>query len=141
FAAANQLAEASFSVWSFGDNRDMANELAALVVAGTKRATTSLLRSFESSDEPLPKPGEFGVVVGGDDRPCCIVRVTEVEVKPMGDVDTRFAWDEGEGDRSLDWWLSTHTRFFTREGATEGFAVDRSTEVVLVRFEAVWPRK
>lgn len=141
FATANQLDAASFSVWSFGDNRDMADELAALVVAGTKRATTSLLRDFASSGEPLPQSGEFGVVVGGDGQPCCIVRTTEVEVKAMGDVDERFAWDEGEGDRTLTWWLSAHTRFFMRQGASDDFTVDESTEVVLVRFEVVWSRK
>jgi uncharacterized protein YhfF len=139
YATASQPSEAAFRVWTFGDSSELANELAALVLAGTKRGTTSLLRSFHASGESLPEPGDFSIVVDGDGVPCCIVRTVRVEIKPMGDVDERFAWEEGEGDRSLAWWLSAHARYFRRQGSREGFSVDDRTKVVLVRFEVVWP--
>lgn len=139
FVAVRGLDAVAHGVWEFGDNRELADELAGLVVAGTKRGTTSLLRTYRESGEPLPKLGDFSVVVDGSETPCCIVRTAFVDVKPLGEVDARFAWDEGEGDRSLTWWLSAHTRYFARQGQREGFAVDDRTEVVLVRFEVVWP--
>jgi uncharacterized protein YhfF len=139
YAAANRLGEANFRVCTFGDTPELANELVALVLAGTKRGTTSLLHAFDASGESVPEPGDFSIVIDGDGMPRCIVRTVGVEVKPMGDVDARFAWEEGEGDRSLAWWLSAHTRYFRRQGTREGFSVDDRTNVVLVRFEVVWP--
>jgi hypothetical protein len=29
-------------------------------------------------------------------------------------VDEAFAWNEGEGDRTRDWWLAAHRRYFAR---------------------------
>lgn len=139
FVAASRPDTSTFRIWAFGDGRELSTELAALVLAGTKRGAATLRRSFDASGEPLPKPGDFSVVVDGSDVPCCVVRTVEIETKPLGDVDARFAWEEGEGDGSLGWWLSAHTRYFKRQGLREGFSVDRRTEVVLVRFEVVWP--
>ena len=53
----------------------------------------------------------------------------------MGAVDDRFAWDEGEGDRSLAYWRRVHIDAF----ASGGYPVDDSTPLVLERFELVWP--
>ena len=139
YAVARRPRETNFRVWTFGDSRELANELVALVLAGTKRGTTSLLHTFHASGESVPEPGDFSIVIDGDGVPCCIVRTIRVEIKPMSDVDARFAWEEGEGDRSLAWWLSAHTRYFRRQGTREGFSVDDRTKVVLVRFEVVWP--
>jgi uncharacterized protein YhfF len=110
-----------------------------MVIAGKKRATTSLRRDFAKLGQPEPRPGNFGVILDGKGTPCCIIRTLQVDVKPMCDVDERFAWDEGGGDRSLAWWRSSHARYFRRQGAREGFSVDDSTEVILERFEVVWP--
>ena len=80
----------------------VATELADLVAAGTKRATASLLRDYADGREPLPRVGDFVVVVDGADAPRFIWRTTEIEIKPLIAVDDRFAFDEGEGDRTRD---------------------------------------
>ncbi len=139
YAAAAQLASTNYTVFRFGDNEMLADELAALVLAGKKRATSSLLRDFGAFSQPMPKPGDFGIVVDGHNAPQCVVRTTEVSVKQLGNVDEQFASEEGGGDRSLAWWRASHARYFRRQGARQGFNVDDSTEVVLVRFEVVWP--
>ena len=100
YATASRHGEPNFRVWAFGDSRELANQLAALVLAGTKRGTTSLLHTFHASGESIPEPGDFSIVVDGDGVPCCIVRTVRVEINPMVDVDARFAWEEGEGDRA-----------------------------------------
>ena len=64
------LGAADYQVVAFGDNSGMATELAALVVAGTKRATASLIRDY--ADGRLPGVGDFVVVVDGAGAPRCI---------------------------------------------------------------------
>jgi uncharacterized protein YhfF len=139
YARSANLNTIEFMVFAFGDNEESADTLSELVVFGPKRATAYLPRDFEAFGQPLPKPGDFSVVVDGRNKPRCIIRTTQVEIKPLRDVDERFAWDEGEGDRSLEGWMSGHIQYFKRQGAREGFSVDDSIEVVLERFEVVWP--
>jgi uncharacterized protein YhfF len=128
-----------YVVVAFGDNPRMATELAALVASGTKRATASLVSDFSSPDSPLPKIGDSVVVVDGNGSPQCIYRTTEIEIKPLISVDDRFAWDEGEGDRTRDWWLAAHRRYFGQQTARVGFDLQDDIETVFERFEVVWP--
>jgi len=128
-----------YVVVSFGDTPAMQDALADLVASGTKRATTSLLRDYATGDEPVPRVGDLAVVVDGTGAPCCIYRVTQVDVKPLSAVDDHFAWDEGEGDRTLAWWMDAHRAYFTRQAAREQILFHDEIEVVLERFEVVWP--
>jgi uncharacterized protein YhfF len=122
-----------------GDDPALADKLAALVVDGPKRATTSLLIDFETGREPVfPAPGMFWMVVDGRFLPRCVIRTTAVEVREFDAVDAAFAWDEGEGDRSLGWWRDAHLRFFARQAAANGHRFDGLTKVVLERFALVW---
>ena len=54
-------------------------------------------------------------------------------------VDERFAWDEGEGERTREWWLSAHRRFFGRRAAAQGFHMHDEIETMFERFAIVWP--
>ena len=128
-----------YAVCSFGDTPEMADELCKLVLHGPKRATASLARDFGDTTEPLPRVGDFVVTVDGKDQPRFIWRTTDVEVKPLIEVDDRFAWDEGEGDRSRGYWLSAHRNYFRREAARGGFEFHDRIDTVFERFEVVWP--
>ena len=79
------------------------------------------------------------MVVDSANAPRAIVRTTRVEVRPFRDVDARFAWDEGEDDRTLESWRAGHIAFFEREAAAEGFTFHEDLPVVLERFTVVWP--
>ena len=81
----------------WGDSPQLADELGALIAAGTKTATCSALWEYESEGSPLPEPGSKTVVLDGNGDPLCIVETTEVEVRPYDAVDSRFAYEEGEG--------------------------------------------
>ena len=131
--------EADYVVVSFGNSPAMADELAALVVAGTKRATASLARDYDDGREPLPAVGDYVVVVDSEYTPHCIWRTTEIELKPLSSVDESFAWDEGEGDRTRTWWLRAHNKYFDRQAAREGFAMHDDIMTVFEQFEIVWP--
>jgi uncharacterized protein YhfF len=126
-------------VFAFGDTPAMADELLALVLAGQKRATAALVMDFERAGDPLPEPGIHAVVLNGRGRPGCIIRTTEVTVRPFNQVDARFAWGEGEDDRLLASWRTAHRRYFGRQCLGWGISFDERMPVVLGRFELVWP--
>jgi len=128
-----------YDVATFGDSPALADELLALVLAGTKRATASLLRDVTVAGEPMPRVGGHVVVLDGAGQPRCIWRTTEVSVKPLIQVDDAFAWDEGEGDRTRAEWLDGHRRYFARQAARQGFAFNDGIETVFERFTIVWP--
>ncbi|MGC1574971.1 MAG: ASCH domain-containing protein [Beijerinckiaceae bacterium] len=133
------LSSPKYQVVSFGDNPEMASELAGLVVTGVKRATASLRRDYEDGRLPLPAVGDFVVVIDGMGAPRCIWRTAQIEIKPLCRVDARFAWDEGEGDRTLAWWLAAHQRYFARQAERDGFKMHDAIETVFERFAVVWP--
>jgi uncharacterized protein YhfF len=133
------LAGADYQVVAFGDGPAMASELADLVLSGIKRATASLVRDYADGQAPRPAVGDWVVVIDGAATPCCIWRTTAIEIGPLATVDARFAWDEGEGERTREWWLAAHRRYFGRQAAREGFAFDDTIETVFERFTVVWP--
>ena len=124
--------EGSYTAWPFGSEQtpELADELAALVLKGQKRATTSLLAEYEDGSEPMPVVGDRSVVLDGRGQPICIIHTTWVQQRPLRDVDEQFAWDEGEGDRTLRWWKEAHLRFYARED----HVVTDDTMMVLERF-------
>ncbi len=139
FATARGLdGDVAYTAFAFGDGPELADSLAALVVGGDKRATAGLARDYDGG-EPMPKPGDYSIVLDGAGAPVCIIRTVEINVRPLSSADEAFAWDEGEGDRSLAWWMDAHVRFFERQAAAEGFAFDRELDTVFERFEVVWP--
>ncbi len=129
----------NYDVVAFGDGAEMATELAELAVAGIKRATAGLARQFGPGGEVAPVLGGFVVLLDGADRPRAIWRTIELRTGPLNSVDEQFAWDEGEGDRTRDWWLEAHRRFFGRRAAEQGFQMHDEIETVFERFEIVWP--
>ena len=139
FVAAARDVAADYTVVAFGHTTELADELAALVISGRKRATASLLRDYTAGTEAMPQVGDFVLVVDGSRRPTCIWRTTEITVKPLVDVDDAFAWDEGEGERTRAWWLSAHRSYFSGQAQREGFEMYDTIKTVFERFEIVWP--
>ena len=56
----------NYVVGSFGDSPEMATELADLVIAGIKSATASLVHDYGAGCEPVPKPGDFVMMLDGE---------------------------------------------------------------------------
>jgi ribonuclease BN (tRNA processing enzyme)/uncharacterized protein YhfF len=123
----------------FGDGPALADELIAFVTDGPKRATASLVAAFAADGEPLPRVGGHWVACGGDGQPRVVLRSHELRVGPLSSVDARFAWDEGEYDRTLESWLDGHRRYFRRECERLGTEFSDDVEVVFERFSIVWP--
>lgn len=122
----------------WGDSPGMADEVGALISSGTKTATCSALWEYEAEGEPLPEVGLKTVVLDGAGDPLCIVETTEVEVRPFDEVDARFAYEEGEGDRSLEDWREAHWRFFSRTLPNIGKEPALDMPLVCERFRVVY---
>jgi uncharacterized protein YhfF len=45
----------------------------------------------------------------------------------------------GDRDRTREWWLDAHRRYFARQASCEGFEIDEHILIVFERFEVVWP--
>jgi uncharacterized protein YhfF len=127
----------SYASWYFCDNRECANKLAALVLAGIKRGTTCL--AIDPEDDRLPVVGDVTVVTDYDGDPQCVIRLTDVQIKRFADVDEQFAFDEGEGDRSLEYWKQAHRKFFSRRCAELRTEFSDELDVVCQRFEVLYP--
>jgi uncharacterized protein YhfF len=97
--------------FAFGDGPELADELLDLVMKGIKTATCSTV------DEPnTSMPGERWIVLDGRGEPRCVIQSTEVSYRRYIEVDAAFAYEEGEGDRSLTYWRAAHRQYFGRQG-------------------------
>lgn len=128
----------AYESWAFGDGPGMADELGALVVSGRKTATCCALWEVEADEESMPQPGGKSVILDGEGEPLCIIETTEVEVRRFEEVDARFASDEGEGDRSLEYWRGAHRRFFTRTLPRIGREFAEDMPLVCERFGVIY---
>lgn len=124
--------------WGFGDSPEMADELGRLVVEGTKTATCSALWEYEAESEPLPQVGQLDIVTDGQGRALCIIETVEVTIRPYNEVDAQFAYEEGEGDRSLAYWRRAHFNFFSRSLARIGREFNETMPLVCERFRVVY---
>jgi uncharacterized protein YhfF len=128
------------AAWGFGNTPEMADELGSLVQSGVKTATCSLLSEYELDAEPLPQVGDLSIILDGDENPLCIIETVEMEVKPMSEVDEQFAYDEGEGDRSLAYWREAHWRYFSKICVQKKLTPVENMPLVCERFRVVYPR-
>jgi uncharacterized protein YhfF len=127
--------------WGFGDSAEMADELGALVIDGTKTATAGLVWEYEAEGAPLPQPGAYEIVLDGRGEPWCILEYTKVETRPFDEVDGRFAALEGEGDGTLTWWREAHWRYFSRRCAVIAREPDERMPVSCEEFRVVYVRR
>ena len=120
---------------------EMADEILAALLRGDKRATTGLKCLYELEREPLPQAGQYSVILDGRGLPRCITRITKTDITKFRDITGEYAFIEGEGDKSLNYWKNTHREVFTRE-CREDFQMDFSEdmECVCEYFEVVYPR-
>lgn len=128
-----------YTAWHFCNTEELANRLGDLVLRGTKTATSSLVWTYEAENEALPKAEDLSVIINWNSDPLCIIETTEAEVKPFNTVDAAFAYDEGEGDRSLAYWRSVHWEFFAKECKAIGREASETMPVVCERFRIVYP--
>ncbi|PIC70338.1 hypothetical protein CSV77_09695 [Sporosarcina sp. P16b] len=115
FKSTHPDAPEQYVAWSFGNSKQMADELASLVIEGTKTATSSNYTLYELENEPLPMVGLHNIILDGNGIAVAVVENIAVKVVPFNEVTEEHANLEGEGDRSLRYWQEVHEKFFTNE--------------------------
>ncbi len=130
---------ALYEAFQFGDNPALAEELAGLVLEGTKTATCGDLWSYEAEGQSLTPVGALSVVLDGSGQPVAVIETVEITVQRFDEVDERFARDEGEGDRSLGYWRAAHRSFFSRTLPAIGRSFAEDMPLVCERFRRVYP--
>ncbi len=88
---------ADLESFSFGDSSALADELLELVLMGKKTATCWAASEGDKGVEV----GKRWIVKDGQGRPRAVIETVELTRRRFEDVDAAFAYDEGEGDRSL----------------------------------------
>ena len=125
--------------WGFGDTPRLTDELLALVLEGKKRSATTLVREMEAEGYPEPRAGEYSVILDGSGSPRAVIRTVSVRRARFSDVDEDHAYWEGEDDRTLESYRREHARYYRRRGEALGFTFSEDMEVILERFELVYP--
>ena len=121
---------------------EVADEILAALLRGDKRATTGLKCLYELEKEPLPKVGQYSVILDSQGLPHCITRITKIEITPFRDISEEYAFIEGEGDKSLKYWKDAHREIFTRECREDaGIEFNEDMECVCEYFEVVYQGK
>ena len=128
--------EAPAGVFAFGDSKELADELAALVREGLKTATCSAVWTYEEDQKPIPQKGELSIVIDGTGNPVAVIETVQIFLAPFNEVTERFAWEEGEGDRSLAYWRQAHRNFFGRQRFRDR-TFDEQMPLVCERFRVV----
>jgi uncharacterized protein YhfF len=136
--ASSDVPSRFYEAFHFGDSESLANELAGLVVVGKKRATASLLWSYEADGRPIPKAGELSIVEQWSGEPVCVIETVSVAVLPFEQVSPEFAATEGEGDRSIEHWRTGHWAYFGRECVRIGKKPSASMLVVCESFKVIY---
>lgn len=123
--------------FTLGNPGPLRDRLVAAVLAGAKRATTSLLGEYQH--EPLPRVGQRYRVLDSDDQTAAVVEVTRVEVTTIGAVTFELAQAEGEGFSSVDEWRAAHEDFWNNddEVGALGIVIDDTTDIVVEYFHVV----
>jgi len=105
---------------TYGDSEEPSQELISLIIAGRKRAGTSLLWAYETEEQPVPRPGDIEIVLDHRNEPRVIARITGVAIEEFRNVSVEHAMIEGEGDGSLEHWRAAHWEAFGIECARLG---------------------
>ncbi len=123
----------------FADTPAAATKVGQLVRSGVKTTTSSLVWGLEQIGEPLPKVGKIELIVDGHGEPLCITELMEVEIKPFNAVDEQFAFEYGEGDRTLAFWLRDNWEFLSRECVAIRRTPSETMPLVFQRFRVLYP--
>jgi len=127
----------SYSADYFCADELNANECADLILRGEKRASCSMEYWYSHEDEAMPEVGHLQVVTDWGGKPICIVEITSVSKCKYCDVTAEFAAEEGEGDKSLQWWREAHWNFFALECKELGIEPTEDMLLVLEQFKVV----
>lgn len=118
--------------YRYGDTPD---ELAAMVVAGEKTASSNAKRLFELNNLPIPAPGDYHIILNKQYKPVVLIQVESVSLIPYDEVNETFAIAEGDG--TYENWDEIHIRFFKEEFAKHNEVFHSKIELICQTFKVL----
>lgn len=97
---------------AFAGNREITDSLIALYLEGKKWAGSGLVEDYESVGDPLPKVGNYWLLLNSKDEAACLLRTERIEFHKYKDIPVEIAVAEGEGDLTVESWKELHGKFF-----------------------------
>jgi len=113
---------------SIGGTPDLADEGAALILNGTKTATSSPL--WDYPDGRIPFVGALSVLLDGQQRAVAVVETVGVRLVRFCDVTDEMAKAYGEGQRTLEWWRRVIGDWYRTKATRDGQDFDENTEIL-----------
>ena len=107
----DQTTYEGLKTFKFGDSAELADRLAALVVAGVKTGTCSA-----AVHGPDAEIGERQICLNSAETPVCEIETVNMQTLPFAAVTPDMAALEGEGDLSYRYWRDAHEAYYKREG-------------------------
>lgn len=132
--------ETSYQSWYFGNTPEMTRELTELVLEGKKTATASLAAINKIKPDEAPILDGYSIITDFERNPFCIIQTTEIRHLPFGEVDAEFAFDEGEGNQTLEYWRGVHWKYFTKEAAENNLEFNEKSLVCCERFKLLYSK-
>ena len=128
-----------YESFSFGNTPKSADSLARLVLDGAKAATSMLLWELEAQQKPLWHVGDASIVLDGNRIAVGVIETTEIRVQPFNSVDSQFAYDYGEGERTLAWWQVAMWEYYGEVCQNLGKQVAQDMPLICERFKLIFP--
>ena len=113
---------------TIGHTSAIADQGAALILAGIKTATSSVF--WDYPDGQIPFAGALSVLLDGAGRHRAIVETQRVEIMPFGAADEAFARAYGEGERTLTWFRSTIGAWYRERATEQGESFSDETPII-----------
>ena len=117
-----------FLAMNIGGTQELADDGAALILQGTKTATSSPF--WDYPDGRIPFVGALSVLLDGRRRPVGIVETVGVETVRFRDITTEMASAYGEGERTLAWWRRVIGGWYRDKAARDGQVFSEDDEVL-----------
>lgn len=124
----------------FSDDEKTANTAIKLIAKGIKKATTHSLLVLQMKKKKLPKIGDFTIVTDTSGKAKCIIRTTQVRLKPFFSVDEAYVSMESDSGKNLTEWKKNQWDNFTKELEPFARKPRESMIVVCEKFEKVFER-
>jgi uncharacterized protein YhfF len=140
FVTENNIEGGSYQTRWFGpqDQPDEINRLNELILSGKKRSTAKPLAYYSAEQEAVPQVGDYFILLNGDMKPIAIIKTVVSELIPFLRVSGEHAYNEGEGDLSIEDWRTRTLAKFTKLMQKYDAVFTEDKPVVTEVFEVVY---
>jgi uncharacterized protein YhfF len=125
---------------AFAGDRTITDALIRLYLDGKKSAGSGLVKDYLSAGDPLPKAGDYWIVLDNLDQPRCLLKTVRVEINVFRYIPASVAAAEGEGDLSVAHWKRSHREFYLPSLSKWDIADIDEADVITEHFELVHRR-